>query len=387
MASRRIEERRAEHKRYKEDVERTGKPFFPYAMFHDTVMSLVVVCVIIGLACVWYFTADGSTDPGWLGPYYTEEADPGTTNFVPRPDWYFYFLFYLLRIFKWPDTVVLGTVGIPNILLGILIALPFIDLRRERRLSRRPVAIVAAIVVVLAMGTLTYKGATAKESLGSETIQEVPKWAEEQGFADNEEAVAGAELFAVAGCLQCHTYLGSGSSNLGAPDLSDIGATGKGVAYFQRYVDEPGAVRKHGRCRRSPPSARRTCTRSRSSSTPPRARRTSQLNVFLGVTGASGAPYAARLLRALDGVGLRGWARCVGCGHRGARDGALRRREPPAGRRARALHRGRRRRHRLTASTTTRARTRPARRRSTRTSSVPARCRRSERSQRARWRT
>jgi len=239
MASRRIQERRAQQKRYKEDVERTGKPFFPYAMFHDTVMSLVVVCVIVGLACVWYFTADGSTDPGWLGPYYTEEADPGTTNFVPRPDWYFYFLFYLLRIFKWPDTVVLGTVGVPNILLGILIALPFIDLRRERRLSRRPVAIVAAIVVVLAMGTLTYKGATAKESLGSETLGEVPKWAEEQGFADNPEAVAGARLFAVAGCLQCHTYLGSGSSNLGAPDLSDIGSTGKTVDYFQRYVTNP----------------------------------------------------------------------------------------------------------------------------------------------------
>jgi mono/diheme cytochrome c family protein len=239
MASRRIEERRAQHKRYKEDVERTGKPFFPYAMFHDTVMSLVVVCVIVGLACVWYFTADGSTDPGWLGPYYSDEADPGTTNFVPRPDWYFYFLFYLLRIFKWPNTVVLGTVGVPNILLAILLALPFIDLRRERRLSRRPVAIVAAIVVVLAMGTLTYKGATAKESLGSETIQEVPKWAEEQGFADDPEAVAGARLFAVAGCLQCHTYLGSGSSNLGAPDLSDIGSTGQSVAHFQAYITNP----------------------------------------------------------------------------------------------------------------------------------------------------
>ncbi len=43
MASRRVVERRAEHKRYKEDVERSGKSFFPHAMFHDTVMSLVVV--------------------------------------------------------------------------------------------------------------------------------------------------------------------------------------------------------------------------------------------------------------------------------------------------------------------------------------------------------
>ena len=241
MASRRIEERRAYHKRYKEDVERTGKSFFPHAMYHDTVMSLVVVGTIVALACVWYFTAEGSEDPGLLGPHYTEKADPGTTDFVPRPDWYFYFLFYLLRIFKWPNTVVLGTVGVPNILLGIAIALPFIDLRRERRLTRRPVAIITAIIVVLAMGTLTYKGATAKEALASETKQAVPTWAKRQGFEGNTEVTAGANLFAVSGCLQCHTYLGTGGGLLGAPDLTAIGATDKGKAYFKSYVTNPAA--------------------------------------------------------------------------------------------------------------------------------------------------
>ena len=129
-------ERKEDFKRYKDDVEREGKPFFPYAMFHDTVMSLVVVSVIIALACVWYFTADGTT-PGEIGPWYSEKADPGTTNFIPRPDWYFYFLFYLLRIFKWPESVILGTVGIPTILMILLFAVPFIDRRPERRLSRR----------------------------------------------------------------------------------------------------------------------------------------------------------------------------------------------------------------------------------------------------------
>jgi menaquinol-cytochrome c reductase cytochrome b/c subunit len=239
MASRRIQERKAQHARYKEDVEREGKSFFPHAMFHDTVMSLVVVSTIIALACVWYFTADGTEDPGLLGPHYTAEADPGTTDFIPRPDWFFYFLFYLLRIFKWPDTVVLGTVGVPNILLAILIALPFIDLRRERRLSRRPVAVVAAVIVVLAMGTLTYKGATARESLGSETIESVPEWAEVQGFAENEEAIAGAELFAVSGCLQCHLYLGEGSQNLGAPELTDVGTSERGVQGFLTFLQNP----------------------------------------------------------------------------------------------------------------------------------------------------
>jgi menaquinol-cytochrome c reductase cytochrome b/c subunit len=134
---------------------------------------------------------------------------------------------------------VLGTVGVPNILLGIAIALPFIDLRRERRLTRRPVAIITAIIVVLAMGTLTYKGATAKEALASETRQAVPTWAKRQGFEGNAKVIAGAEIFAVSGCLQCHTYLGTGGGNLGAPDLSAIGAAGRTEADFKRYVTNP----------------------------------------------------------------------------------------------------------------------------------------------------
>jgi menaquinol-cytochrome c reductase cytochrome b/c subunit len=237
--SRRVVERREAHKRYKEDVERTGKSFFPHAMFHDTVMSLVVVFVIVGLAVVWYYDADG-TEAGFLGPHFTEEADPGTTDFIPRPDWYFYFLFYLLRIFKWPESVVLGTVGIPTLALVLLLALPFVDVRRERRLLRRPVALVAAVLVVISMGVLTYKGATAEEALGSELVEAVPEWAAIQGFEDDEVAIAGAELYAQTGCSQCHVYLGVGSTNLGAPELTEIGASGRGIEYFKQYVANPG---------------------------------------------------------------------------------------------------------------------------------------------------
>jgi quinol---cytochrome c reductase cytochrome c subunit, bacillus type len=242
MASRALEERRSAFQRYKQDVKERGKPFYPYAMFHDTVMSFVVVSVIVALAVIWKFTIPGdhtSTEPGLLGPLYTDKADPGTTNFVPRPDWYFYFLFYLLRIFKWPESVILGTVGIPTILLVILIMLPFLDLRRERRLLRRPVVIVAAILTVLSMGVLTYKGATARESLASEVVQAVPTWAQREGFAGNAQAVAGAKLFAQSGCTACHTYLGTGSSNLGAPDLSAIGKTNPDPKFFSSYVSDP----------------------------------------------------------------------------------------------------------------------------------------------------
>jgi menaquinol-cytochrome c reductase cytochrome b/c subunit len=243
MAS--TDEWRSEHQRYKEDVKKRGKPFYPYAMFHDTVMSLVVVAVIIGVACVWYFTSGedpntcGNGDSCLLGPRYAEPADPGTTNFVPRPDWYFYFLFYLLRIFKWPDTVILGTVGIPTIALIIAFLLPFIDRRRERRLSRRPLAVIAAILVVISMGVLTYKGATAKEALASEVVAAVPTWAQRQGFAGNQAAVEGATIFASSGCTACHTYLGTGSTNAGAPDLSDEGTKGRSKDFLMRYIKDP----------------------------------------------------------------------------------------------------------------------------------------------------
>lgn len=242
MASDRIVERRRVFQQYKEDVKERGKPFFPYAMWHDTIMSFVVVSVIVGLTIVWKYTTPGdhqNTEAGWLGKLYDNPADPGTINFVPRPDWYYYFLFYLLRIFKWPESVILGTIGIPTIALVLLLALPFIDIRAERRVLRRPVAVVAGLLVVLSMGVLTYKGATAKEALGSELLEHVSDWGKEEGFTGNQEAIKGARLFAVSGCLNCHVYQGDGGTNLGAPELTAEGAKNKGIEFQIAHLKCP----------------------------------------------------------------------------------------------------------------------------------------------------
>jgi hypothetical protein len=247
---------REQFKLYKADVEKRGKKFFPFAMFHDTVMSLVVVGVIVGLTCIWYFdSGEEPGDAGLLGPRYTEEADPGTISFVPRPDWYFFFLFYLLRIFKWPESVVLGTVGIPTIALVLLIAVPFIDRRVDRRLSRRPVAVIASLLVIASMGILTYKGATAKEALASEVIGEVPTWIEEGNLVANAQALpdvdppataenveSGATLFAESGCLNCHVYQGTGSPNHGAPEMTEEGDKGRGVQWQIDHLKCPSCL-------------------------------------------------------------------------------------------------------------------------------------------------
>jgi ubiquinol-cytochrome c reductase cytochrome b subunit/menaquinol-cytochrome c reductase cytochrome b/c subunit len=240
----RIDQRRAQFARYKRDVKERGKPFYPYAMVEDTIMSLVVVAVIIGLAVLWKWTAwsphHTGTHQGVLGPEYTAPADPGTTSFVPRPDWYFYFLFDLLRIFKWPNSVFLGTIGVPTIALILLISLPFYDLRSERRLSRRPLAVVGLVLTIFSMAILTWKGATAKEALASEVIADVPHWVTTEKLPP--AAVPGAKLFAVAGCTACHTYLGAGSSNLAAPDLTSIGTRNLGIDFQIRHLQCPSCV-------------------------------------------------------------------------------------------------------------------------------------------------
>jgi mono/diheme cytochrome c family protein len=233
-------EQREQFARSKEDTQKRGKPFYPYAMFHDTVMSFVVVCVIVGLSAIWYYTAsEEAGDAGWLGPRYAEEADPGTTSFVPRPDWYFYFLFYLLRIFKWPESVILGTVGIPTVLIILLLALPFIDRRLDRRLIRRPVAVVAALLVIASMGILTYKGATAEEPSATAGATLI----EANNLPDEPEIQQGADLFSQVGCMNCHTYAGEGASNLGAPDLTDIGNAGRSNEYWMRWIHNPQDIK------------------------------------------------------------------------------------------------------------------------------------------------
>ena len=64
-----------------------GKPFFPYAVAKDSLMACVVLASIIVMSIL--FGAE-------LGP----KADPTTTTYVPRPEWYFFFLFELLRVIK-----------------------------------------------------------------------------------------------------------------------------------------------------------------------------------------------------------------------------------------------------------------------------------------------
>src|SRR6202044_1917233 len=112
-----------------------------------SLMAVIVMIIIMLLSLL--FGAE-------LGP----KVNPTTTTYVPRPDWYFFFLFEVLRVMRnVPKFTPMATIGVPTICMILLFLLPFYDRSPERRIERRPVALAAGIATIAAMAYLTYSGA------------------------------------------------------------------------------------------------------------------------------------------------------------------------------------------------------------------------------------
>ena len=197
-----------------EVLKKKGKPFFPYAVFKDSAMFLIVVVVIAVMSII-------------LGAEQGPKADPTTTTYVPRPEWYFFFLFELLRVIKPPELVPLATIGIPTICLVLLLLLPFYDRNPERDPRRRPVATIAGIMTIVAMAYLTFLGAEA----GSPTTIEMEVAPQ---YEEGKLAVAGQ------GCLGCHK-LGENGNDGPGPELTEIGAK-LPAAGIRRTLENPSGI-------------------------------------------------------------------------------------------------------------------------------------------------
>jgi len=194
-------------------LKNAGKPFFPYSVAKDSVMAAIVILTIIFLAAM-------------LGAELGPKADPTTTTYVPRPDWYFYFLFEVLRVMKnIPKFTPLATIGVPTICMVLLFLLPFYDRSPERHIARRPVALAAGLTTIFAMAFLTYSGATT----GSPNSVDMAPPAK-LGSAAAASFRAGEQVVGQSGCLACHV-IGNNGNNGPGPILTHIGA-----------IRRPGAI-------------------------------------------------------------------------------------------------------------------------------------------------
>ena len=110
--------------KYHEEKEK-GVPFYPDIIFKDVIVAFVIFLILVALASI-------------LGAPLEARANPADTTYTPRPEWYFLFLFQLLKYFPGKLEVV-GVVLIPLIAILVLFFLPLLDRGTRRHFRDRPI--------------------------------------------------------------------------------------------------------------------------------------------------------------------------------------------------------------------------------------------------------
>jgi ubiquinol-cytochrome c reductase cytochrome b subunit len=209
--------KREDYRRLYQHFKIEGRPFY-MSMAKDAAVALGLLFLLFLLA--WK-----------VGASIGNEADPTSATFVPRPEWYFLFLFELLWLFpgRW---IPVATFWIPVLLILTLLFLPWLDRSIHRAPSRRPLATGLTTALLLAAAFLTYRGASApapaaaaaavRTGLGKKTLSPLVE--------------RGLSVYGEQGCAACHSINGSGSA--AGPDLSNV-ARRRDAAWMTRFIPAP----------------------------------------------------------------------------------------------------------------------------------------------------
>jgi ubiquinol-cytochrome c reductase cytochrome b subunit len=190
---------------YEARMKRSGRPFWPDAMWRDVVFCVAMIAVIAALAA--------TVGPPALG----KPPNPAIVDAYPQPDWYllWYYAAFALMPPKIENYVIIGG---PLVAGTVLFIVPLISNRGERSPRRRPWAVAAVIFCVMMVGSLWLEGARAP---WSPNFKPEPLTADIVGATVGPVA-EGARVFQEKACLNCHLIDGHGGRR--GPDLSHIGS-------------------------------------------------------------------------------------------------------------------------------------------------------------------
>jgi ubiquinol-cytochrome c reductase cytochrome b subunit len=216
------------------------RKFFPEQVFKDTVGVAVAFIILFVMAVVAKVPLE-------------RLADPTDTAYIPRPEWYFLFLFQTLKFFKGPLETV-GSVVLPGVAVLTLFLIPFIDRGPMIRLGKRTFAISFVVLAAIAWTGLTTAAVvtTPKNQESAEDTEtpatETPEAASAPAAAAPElaawqrltpEELAGLGLFKKQGCTGCHA--GAGQQGIG-PDLTKIPAGHRNVPWLIPHFKNPSQI-------------------------------------------------------------------------------------------------------------------------------------------------
>ncbi len=191
------EEHKQEYKQKYEQAKQDGVKFWPDIIYKDLLVSFGLFILLVGLVT-------------FIGIHPEAKADPSDTSYIPRPEWYFLFLFEFLKFvpgkIEW-----VGTTLIPALAVLALFALPFLDKNHLRHWKNRLTGISIMGVVVLGMVGLTVRSVITTpeqvEGVAANTIQE--------------QMVLGQEIYSIY-CVECHGPDGEGGIIAGVEGLEGV---------------------------------------------------------------------------------------------------------------------------------------------------------------------
>jgi ubiquinol-cytochrome c reductase cytochrome b subunit len=206
------------------DEARPKQPFYPRQVFKDTVAIFAAFAILFVMAVAARVPLE-------------QLADPTDTAYIPRPEWYFLFLFQTLKLFK-PPLEVVGSVVLPGLAVLTLILAPFIDRSQMIAVTRRTFAIAFVVLAAIGWGGLT---AAAVKSTPAEAREAAVDYSAPTDWMQlSPEEMAGVAYFRQENCISCHV-VGDHGNKIG-PDLTQA-SIHKDVPWMVDHFKRPAAMR------------------------------------------------------------------------------------------------------------------------------------------------
>jgi ubiquinol-cytochrome c reductase cytochrome b subunit len=202
----RVVSRQTYHREYEALVHADGVPFFPDAAKKDMVFAGLLILALVACAAIF----------GPIGP--SGQPDPIIIDTQPTPDFFFLWIYAALALLPaYLETILLLTV--PVIAILFLLALPLFAGTGEKSWRRRPVAVLAVVMIFLTIGSLTYLGTFAPWSPVMDAWSALPT---PEAYLKNRSPLElqGALIVQGKQCRNCHSLGGEGGRR--GPALDDV---------------------------------------------------------------------------------------------------------------------------------------------------------------------
>jgi len=218
-------------KEYHELTQKDGVRFMPDAFRKDLVFSGLIILALV--VCAAFF--------GPFGP--KGQPDPTVVQAVPRPDYFFLWMYAALALLPPQMETILLLVG-PVIAIGFLIVLPLISGTGEKSWRRRPLAVLSVLLIITSLAAFTQLGTYAPWSPQMDAWSSAPvppKLLAGRSALERQ----GALVFQAKQCRNCHALGGEGG--LRGPALDTVATRLTGDQLVRQVLKGRGNMPAYGK--------------------------------------------------------------------------------------------------------------------------------------------